>query len=121
MPGDFTDRLTQVTEATLTIRNMAQLQENAMYMADCCPLEDLLSIILNLPNYELVVELKHFALDISECVTPYLSLGPEHPLYQTLIAQLDSSAKELHGKRIRSNCRSTHLSSSTRRSPMSSR
>jgi hypothetical protein len=31
---------------------------------------------------------RHFALDIAEQVTPYMTLESEDPLYQTLLAQL---------------------------------
>ncbi|RYP42168.1 hypothetical protein DL768_010390 [Monosporascus sp. mg162] len=90
-PAEFADRLTRVTEAVLTIRNMVMLQENAVYMADVYPLKDLLCIILHLPNLEMLVEVKHFALDIAEQVTPYLVLDYEDALYRTLLEQLDST------------------------------
>ncbi|RYP30827.1 hypothetical protein DL767_006040 [Monosporascus sp. MG133] len=90
-PAEFADRLTRITEAVLTIRNMVMLQENAVYMADVYPLKDLLCIILHLPNLEMLVEVKHFALDIAEQVTPYLVLDYEDALYRTLLEQLDST------------------------------
>lgn len=88
MPGDFSDRLSMVTEAVLTIRNMVMLQDNAAHIADFPALSDLLCIILHLPKLELIVELKHFALDIAEQITPYLALPSYDPLYRTLLAQL---------------------------------
>ncbi|KAK6854290.1 hypothetical protein PG995_009383 [Apiospora arundinis] len=90
-PADFADRLVRVTEAVLTIRNMLMLQENAYYMRDIYPLKDLLCIILHLPSYEMLVELKHFALDIAEQLTPGMELNSEDPLYRSLLAQLDST------------------------------
>ncbi|KAI1490766.1 hypothetical protein F5X96DRAFT_634581 [Biscogniauxia mediterranea] len=90
-PAEFTDRLVRVTEAILTIRNMVMLVENSIYMADVFPLKDLLCIILHLPNLEMLVEVKHFALDIAEQLTPWLMLDSEDPLYQTLLGQLNSS------------------------------
>ncbi|KAH8666415.1 hypothetical protein BX600DRAFT_380381 [Xylariales sp. PMI_506] len=90
-PGDFSDQLVRITEAILTIRNMVMLQENAIYMADIFPLKDLLCIILHLPSLEMLVEVKHFALDIAEQLTPWLSLGASDPLYQTLLSQLNST------------------------------
>ncbi len=90
-PADFTDKLTLVTEAILTIRNMAMLPDNAWYMADYPPVKDLLCILLSLPPLDVVVELKHSALDIAEQITPYLILDSEDPLYQTLLLQLKSS------------------------------
>ncbi|KAI8631057.1 hypothetical protein F5Y19DRAFT_20382 [Xylariaceae sp. FL1651] len=90
-PAELSDRLLRITEAVLTMRNMVMLVENAVYMAEVYPLKDLLCIILHLPNLEMLVEIKHFALDIAEQVTPWLLLDSSDPLYQTLLAQLDSS------------------------------
>ncbi|KAH9907324.1 hypothetical protein F4778DRAFT_531514 [Xylariomycetidae sp. FL2044] len=90
-PADFKDHVERITEAVLTIRNMMMLPDNAIYMADVCPLKDLLCIILCLPNLESVVEIKHFALDIAEQLTPWLILGSDDPLYRTLLSQLDST------------------------------
>lgn len=91
LPADFSDKLVLITEAILTIRNMAMLPDNAVYLADYPTLKDLLVIILHLPKLEVTVELKHFALDIAEQVTPNLTMDSSDPLYQTLLAQLDSS------------------------------
>ncbi|KAI1806315.1 hypothetical protein F4811DRAFT_159519 [Daldinia bambusicola] len=89
--SDFSDCLLRITEAVLTIRNMVMLVENAIYMADVYPLKDLLCILLHLPNLEMLVEIKHFALDIAEQLTPWLILDSDDPLYRTLLAQLDST------------------------------
>ncbi|KAI1374507.1 hypothetical protein F4677DRAFT_426398 [Hypoxylon crocopeplum] len=90
-PAEFSDRLLRITEAVLTIRNMVMLVENAIYMADVYPLKDLICIILHLPNLEMLVEVKHFALDTAEQLTPWLMLGSNDPLYRTLLSQLDST------------------------------
>jgi chromatin structure-remodeling complex subunit RSC9 len=90
-PAEFSDRLVLVTEAVLTIRNMVMLPENAWFIAEYPPVKDLLCILLHLPPLEIVVELKHCALDIAEQITPYLVLDSDDPLYQTLLAQLTSS------------------------------
>lgn len=89
-PAEFSDQLVLITEAMLTIRNMAMLYDNASYLSEYPVLKDLLCIILHLPKKEVVVELKHFALDIAEQVTPCLILESDDPLYKTLLAQLDS-------------------------------
>ncbi|KAI0014760.1 hypothetical protein F4780DRAFT_169762 [Xylariomycetidae sp. FL0641] len=91
MPAEDVDRLLRITEAVLTIRNMLMLVDNAVYMSEVYSLRDLLCIILHLPNLENLVEIKHFALDIAEQLTPYLLLDSDDPLYQTLLKQLDSS------------------------------
>ncbi|KAI1260202.1 hypothetical protein F5Y18DRAFT_263256 [Xylariaceae sp. FL1019] len=90
-PADFSDSLLRITEAVLTIRNMVILYDNAVYMGDHYPLRDLLCIILSLPHYEMLVEIKHFALDIAEQLTPFISLESADPLYQILLAQLHST------------------------------
>ncbi|KAI0169231.1 hypothetical protein GGR52DRAFT_554263 [Hypoxylon sp. FL1284] len=90
-PADFSNRLLRITEAVLTIRNMVMLVENAIYMADVYPLKDLLCIILRLPELEMLVEIKHFALDTAEQLTPWLMLDSDDPLYQTLLLQLHST------------------------------
>ncbi|KAJ1338398.1 chromatin structure-remodeling complex subunit RSC9 [Microdochium nivale] len=89
--GEFSDQFLRITEAVLTVRNMVMLIENASYMADVYPLKDLLCIILNLPNLEMLVEVKHFALDIAEQLTPFLKLESDNPLYRSLLSQLDST------------------------------
>ncbi|PHH62281.1 hypothetical protein CDD81_7269 [Ophiocordyceps australis] len=88
--AEFADQLTLVTEATLTMRNMVTLPENAHSMSDFCPLKDLLCIILQLPPKDSVTEMKHLALDIAEQLTPYMSLDADDALYKSLVAQLAS-------------------------------
>ncbi|AEO58803.1 hypothetical protein MYCTH_2306410 [Thermothelomyces thermophilus ATCC 42464] len=90
-PAEFTDQLVLITEAVLTIRNMVMLPENAWFISDYPPVKDLICILLHLPPLDLVVELKHCALDIAEQITPHLVLDSEDPLYQTLLSQLQSS------------------------------
>jgi chromatin structure-remodeling complex subunit RSC9 len=89
-PAEFRDNLLLVNEAALTLRNMVLLEENAYYVSDMSPLRDLLSILLNLPALDCVVELKHYALDIAEQLTKYMSFEVDDPLYISLLAQLQS-------------------------------
>jgi len=89
--AEFSDQLTLITEAVLTIRNMVMLPDNAWFMSDYPPLKDLLCILLQLPDLDLTVELRQFALDIAEQLTPFLVLSADDPLYKTLLARLDSS------------------------------
>ncbi|KAL2264667.1 hypothetical protein VTJ83DRAFT_7177 [Remersonia thermophila] len=90
-PAELADQMTLITEAVLTIRNMVMLPENAWFISDYPPINALLCILLNLPPLDMVVELKHSALDIAEQITPYLTLDAQDPLYRTLLAQLGSS------------------------------
>jgi chromatin structure-remodeling complex subunit RSC9 len=88
--AEFSDALLQVNEAALTLRNMVMLEENAHYVSELYPLRDFISIALNLPNLDSVVELKHYALDIAEQLTKYISFNEADPLYISLLAQLQS-------------------------------
>ena len=67
---------------------MVMLEENAYYVSEMLPLRDFLSIALNLPNLDCVVELKHYTLDIAEQLTKYLHFDERDPLYISLLAQL---------------------------------
>ncbi|ESZ90144.1 hypothetical protein SBOR_9471 [Sclerotinia borealis F-4128] len=87
---EFSDKLLQINEAALTMRNMVMLEENAFYVSELAPLRDFLSIALNLPDSDTVVELKHYALDIAEQLTKYLHFEVGDPLYLSLLAQLNS-------------------------------
>jgi chromatin structure-remodeling complex subunit RSC9 len=88
--AEFSDALLQVNEAALTLRNMVMLEENAYYVSELYPLRDFLSIALNLPELDSVVELKHYALDIAEQLTKYLHFDVDDSLYLSLLAQLQS-------------------------------
>jgi len=87
---EFSDALLQINEAALTIRNMVMLEENAAYVSEIYPLRDFLCIALNLPTLDSLVELKHYALEIAEQLTRYLSFNRADPLYISLLAQLQS-------------------------------
>ncbi|KAF8858050.1 hypothetical protein BDZ45DRAFT_623031 [Acephala macrosclerotiorum] len=88
--AEFADKMLQINEAALTLRNMVMLEDNAYYVSELSSLRDLLSIVLNLPMADSVVELKHYALDIAEQLTKYLHLDENDPLYISLLAQLQS-------------------------------
>jgi chromatin structure-remodeling complex subunit RSC9 len=88
--AEFSDSLLQVNEAALTLRNMIMLDDNAFYVSDLYPLRDFLSIALNLPQVDFLVELKHYALDIAEQLTRYWHFDETDPLYLSLLSQLQS-------------------------------
>ena len=85
---DFSRKVTKVLEAGLTIRNLALLEDNAVYLSDMPQLRDFLSIALNLPSSPLVTELKHYTLDIAEQVTRYWRMNESDPLYISLLSQV---------------------------------
>ena len=86
---EFARRLNKILEAGLTIRNLALLEDNAIYLAEMPQLRDFLSIALNLPPSPMVTELKHYALEIAEQVTRYWRMNETDPLYQSLLAEID--------------------------------
>ena len=88
--AEFSDALLQINEAALTLRNMMMLEENAEYVSELYPLRDFISIALNLPNLDCVVELKHYALDIAEQLTKYIPFNESDHLYISLLAQLQT-------------------------------
>jgi chromatin structure-remodeling complex subunit RSC9 len=90
LTAEFSDGLLQINEAALTFRNMVMLEENVHYVSELYPLRDFLSIALNLPQLECVVELKHYVLDIAEQLTKYLRLDADDSLYLSLLAQLQT-------------------------------
>ena len=89
-PDDVARRLKNCAEVILVLRNMSMLEENAKYLADeQIVVKDLLSILLTLPDRDNVIELKHDALDIAEQLTKFWLLGPDDPLYVSLLKYLD--------------------------------
>ncbi|KAF4637211.1 hypothetical protein G7Y89_g878 [Cudoniella acicularis] len=86
--AELSDTLLMANEAALTMRNMVMLEENAHYVSEMAPLRDFLSIALNLPKLDCVVELKHYALDIAEQLTKYMHFDETDPLYISLLEQL---------------------------------
>ncbi|CBY00328.1 hypothetical protein LEMA_P014580.1 [Plenodomus lingam JN3] len=82
--------LNMINEAALIIRNMVMLKENALFVAMIPAIQDLIVIVLNLPKTSAVVELQHYALEIAEQLTKYWVLGAQHPLYRSLLAQVES-------------------------------
>ncbi|KAL6707764.1 Chromatin structure-remodeling complex protein rsc9 [Coniothyrium glycines] len=90
VPESMAKALNMVNEAALIIRNMVMLKENATFAAVIPSIQDLIIIALNLPKHTAVVELQHYALEIAEQLTKYWTLSAQHPLYRSLLAQIDS-------------------------------
>ena len=90
---EFNHGLQNVKEATLVIRNMVLLRENAFYISRYAKglLRDFLVILINIPNQPRLNEIKNDALDIAEEVTKYLSTDPDDPLWISLVGCLESS------------------------------
>ncbi|KAJ5835733.1 hypothetical protein N7447_001759 [Penicillium robsamsonii] len=89
---EFNHRLRNIKEATLVLRNMVLLKENAFYVSRYANglLRDFLVILINAPNQPRLNEIKNDALDIAEEVTKFLRTDPEDPLWISLVNCLDS-------------------------------
>ena len=85
---DFSHNLLKCNEAGLVLRNMSMLEDNAIYLSEHTPLRDFLSIALNLPQRDCLVEMKHYALDIAEQLTKYWTVDSTDPLYTSLLQHL---------------------------------
>jgi chromatin structure-remodeling complex subunit RSC9 len=90
LPEENAKALNMINEAALIIRNMVMLKENALFASMIPSIQDLIVIVLNLPKHPTVVELQHYALEIAEQLTKYWLLSSQNPLYQSLLAQVDS-------------------------------
>lgn len=87
----FVQIMENINEAGLVLRNMVMLDENAMYLSRMPLIRDVVTIVLQLPQRAVVTELRHYALEIVEQLTKFYGLPADDPLYQSLLAQLDSS------------------------------
>lgn len=90
---DFNHLLRNVKEATLILRNMVLLTENAYYVSRYAHglLRDFLVVLTNIPNQPRLNEIKNDALDIAEEVTKFMRTDPEDPLWISLLGCLESS------------------------------
>tara|TARA_R110002003_G_scaffold70_1_gene6292 strand:- start:37208 stop:39562 length:2355 start_codon:yes stop_codon:yes gene_type:complete len=90
VPEETAKALNMVNEAALIIRNMVMLKENALFAAMIPSIRDLIVICLTLPTHPTCIELQHYALEIAEQLTKHWVLSAQDPLYQALLAQVDS-------------------------------
>ncbi|KAF3388384.1 Chromatin structure-remodeling complex subunit rsc9 [Penicillium rolfsii] len=89
---EFNHALRNIKEATLVLRNMVLLKENAFYVSRYASglLRDFLVIMMNVPNQPRLNEIKNDALDIAEEVTKFMRTDPEDPLWISLVRCLES-------------------------------
>ncbi|KAI9372900.1 hypothetical protein BJX61DRAFT_542265 [Aspergillus egyptiacus] len=89
---EFNHRLRNVKEATLILRNMVLMKDNAFYISRYAHglLRDFLVIMLNIPDQARLNEIKNDALDIAEEVTKFMRTDPEDPLWISLLNCLGS-------------------------------
>lgn len=116
-PEDFRSKMLLIVQASLALRNMVMLEDNAHYVSEMKPLNDMLSIILNLPKIETFVELKHNGLDIVEQLTKYLHFEANDPLYISLLRELESPDRGAILTALRAISRISMLKEETNRLP----
>ncbi|KAK5085866.1 Chromatin structure-remodeling complex protein rsc9 [Lithohypha guttulata] len=97
-PKDYVQRLERVNEATLVIRNMVTLEENALFLSRMALFRDLLILLLNLPRQSRFDEIRQYALDMAEMTTRYWNMAEDDELYQSLVRELASGDR---GKIVR--------------------
>lgn len=90
---EFNHQIRNIKEATLVLRNMVLLKENAFYVSRYASglLRDFLVILMNTPNQPRFNEIKNDALDIAEEVTKFMRTDPKDPLWISLVNCLDST------------------------------
>jgi chromatin structure-remodeling complex subunit RSC9 len=89
--AQFLSELNRILEAALAIRNMCMLEDNAKYIATMPLIQDMITVILNLPDRPCTVELRHYALEIAEQVLRHCDVNTQDDLYQSLVCHLRSS------------------------------
>ena len=99
--AESVEKLRQVCEASLVLRNMVMLDENAKYFADRLASGTFLCILLNLPSLPALEELQQNALEVTESASTHLELTADHPLHPILHALVLTSdrAKIVYGLR----------------------
>jgi chromatin structure-remodeling complex subunit RSC9 len=89
---EFCHHLQNIKDATLVLRNMCMLPENAVFISSFAKglLRDFLCIMLNTPKQSRLNELRNDALDIAEEVTKYLPTAIDDPLRVSLYRYINS-------------------------------
>lgn len=83
-------RLTLINEASLVMRNMVMLEENAEYLSKLPAIRDAIVIILSLPRLAPLTELRQYFFEIAEQLTRYYPPRNDDPLFQCLLDNIDS-------------------------------
>jgi chromatin structure-remodeling complex subunit RSC9 len=91
---DFNSDMADVNSASLIVRNMALLDDNARYMAKKPLVRDMMTIVLQLPRVAATLEARLNALEIAEQLTKYWVLGGSDALYLSLIQTVESNPSD---------------------------
>jgi chromatin structure-remodeling complex subunit RSC9 len=79
------EALRLITEASLVLRNMVILPENAKWFEDIEMVRDCATIVLSLPNDGRFMEIKNNMLEVVEQCCLYWEIWESDPLYDTLV------------------------------------
>ncbi|KAK5956866.1 Chromatin structure-remodeling complex protein rsc9 [Knufia fluminis] len=90
-PEFYSLRLEKVNEATLVLRNMVTLEDNAIFLSRMAFFRDLLILALNLPQQSRFDEIKQYALDMTEMTSRFFEMEPADELYASLVRELASN------------------------------
>lgn len=89
-PEDYIPQLEKLNEASLVLRNMVCLEENAIFLSKMALFRDLLIIMLNLPRHSRFSEIRQYALDVAEMTTRYWDKMLGNDIYMSLVKELES-------------------------------
>ncbi|KAF7191353.1 Chromatin structure-remodeling complex subunit rsc9 [Pseudocercospora fuligena] len=85
---EFIAQMNRITESALVMRNMALQEENAAYLSRLPLVQDLIAVVLNLPEHASITEMRHYVLDVAEQVLKYIDIGSQDAAYQGLLQQV---------------------------------
>jgi chromatin structure-remodeling complex subunit RSC9 len=83
--------MSDVNQASLVIRNMVMLEDNARFLADMVLVRDMMTIVFQLPKRAETVEVKYYTLEIAEQLTKYWVLDSNSSLYTSLIDTIENN------------------------------
>ncbi|KAL2428536.1 hypothetical protein ABEF91_008800 [Exophiala dermatitidis] len=102
MDKESAEKLERLNEAVWVLRNLAMLDDNAIFLSKLPLLKDFLVVALSIPDQPQFSEFRRTTLEISEQVTRYWPLRPGDPLYLTLLQHLNSFDRAVLLSAIRS-------------------
>lgn len=90
-PEAYSLQLERVNEATLVLRNMVTLEDNAIFLSRMAFFRDLLILTLNLPRQSRFDEIRQYALDMAEMTSRFFVMESADELYASLVRELAST------------------------------
>jgi chromatin structure-remodeling complex subunit RSC9 len=91
---DFYSAMGNINAASLVLRNMVLLEDNAKYIAEVPLVRDMMTIVLQLPRVAETVEARYYALEVAEQLARYWELGANDSLYLSLIDAVENNLSD---------------------------